>query len=266
MGSGDDARSWHLHRSLLAYHSPVFAAQLDTPAAPAKLPPTAAAAAPPEPTAPDSGTQLVPRPTSSSSSSPRSAPPDPHTTLSLPGTSPDAFALLVKWLYQGRLTRSASLPASEIWPYTFRCQQLHALAAHFRLPRLQNAAMDEFRHGCNAASLVPAAHEIALAYGSEPPGSEMRRLVSAIAARQMLDPDAARRAAEWRLCFDIPDFAMDLVDAMRAGVGGLLLPDPTEDRGCVYHVHGEGELCDRGRSRPRKLDAGAEKGVNGILK
>jgi hypothetical protein len=178
----------------------------------------------------------------------------------LPETSPDAFALLVKWLYQGSLTAVSSLPSEEQWPYAFLCQQVYSLASSFRMPDLQNEAIDQFRLGCHTADLVPGADEIVMVYKSTEPGSELRKLVSKVAARQIMDPDDECSAASYRDCFADPDFSADLVDAIRKGVGGVLLDDPNEESGCVYHVHEPGSSCSS-RGKGRRLMSG-----NGILK
>jgi hypothetical protein len=105
--------------------------------------------------------------------------------------------------------------------------------------------MDQYRKGLNDSELVPDAEEINGIYRQSPTGSPFRRLMTKIAARQIMDPDSERDVETYRDCFvDNPDFAIDLVKAIKQGTGGLLFDDPTE-RGneCEYHDHEAGPNC-----------------------
>lgn len=116
------------------------------------------------------------------------------------------------------------------------------------MPALSNLAIDQFRHGCHLTRLVPGAEEIKPVYDRTAVGSPFRKLVSRIAARQIMDPDVERDAACYRRVFEVhPDFAIDVLNAIREGTGGGLLDDPTEGNGCRYHEHknGDNEGCVR---------------------
>ena len=69
-----------------------------------------------------------------------------------------------------------------------------------------------------------------------------------IAARQIMDPDSEKDAEVYRQCFEnSPDFAIELIHAIKEGTGGILLEDPTATEGCEYHgpichVRGKGKL------------------------
>ena len=171
-------------------------------------------------------------------------------TLSFPDDSPAAVPLLIKWLYQGVLDDVSGLDSPERqWEHAFQCQQLYALAQRLGLRALKNQAIDQFRRGCFAAGLVPGPEEMAPVYAATSPGSPFRKLVSRIAARQIMDPDTKRDASTYRACFEASaDFAIDVMNEMREGTGGKLLDDPTEATGCVYHDHLEGDECHTSRS------------------
>ena len=74
--------------------------------------------------------------------------------------------------------------------------------------------------------------------------SPFRKLVSQIAARQIMDPYNDSDAGKYRQCFAAsPDFAIDVINAIKHGAGGQLFPDPTEETGCQYHEHQLDQRC-----------------------
>jgi hypothetical protein len=63
-----------------------------------------------------------------------------------------------------------------------------------------------------------------------------------IAAPQIMDPGSDRDVETYHECFEnYPEFAIELVKAIRSGTGGMLFEDPT-DPGyeCDYHDHQAG--------------------------
>ena len=206
VGTGKDQRQWSLHRNLLNHHSDYFVRHF--------------------------GDQSHPRTEQNDT-----------LKLDLQEDSPSAFELFVKWLYQGSIDDVTSMENDRKWDYAFACQQLYALCERLELPLLKNAAIDQFRRGCFEAGLVPGPEEIAPVYDTTPNGSPFRKLVSRIAARQIMDPDNNRDAATYGKCFDNREFAIDVVNSIREGVGGKLLADPTELVGCEYHDHSTGNSC-----------------------
>lgn len=167
--------------------------------------------------------------------------------LNLEHEDPHAFRLLVKWLYQGYLQDVSTIEeAGKKWEYAYACQNLYLLCESLKLPRLQNLAIDQFRRGCLEAHLVPGAEEIRPVYERTPAGSPFRKLVSKIAARQIMDPDSKRDAKMYKECFQANhDFAVDVLNAIRDGTEGMLLDDPTKGNGCQYHLHADGETCQK---------------------
>lgn len=166
--------------------------------------------------------------------------------LDLPDEDPAAFRLLVKWIYQGHIDDVSTFQSDQQWTYAYTCQNLYLLAHRLSMPALGNLAIDQFRHGCHLTRLVPGAEEIKPVYDRTSVGSPFRKLVSRIAARQIMDPDVERDAACYRAVFvGHPDFAIDVLNAIREGTGGGLLDDPTEGNGCRYHEHrnGDNEGC-----------------------
>lgn len=96
---------------------------------------------------------------------------------------------------------------------------------------------------------MPGAEEIKPIYDRTVTGSPFRKLVSRIAARQIMDPDSKRDASMYKDCFAAaPDFAVDVLNAIREGTEGFLLDDPTQGNGnsrCAYHEHENGESCQK---------------------
>lgn len=159
---------------------------------------------------------------------------------------PGAFELLVKWLYQGKIDDVSSMPMEKKWDYADACQKLYILCDKIQMSQLKNFAIDQFRKGCNEAGLVPGPEEMKPIYEKTPPLSPFRKLVSKIAARQIMDPDSENDASTYRECFESnPDFAVDVVNAIKDGTGGKLLDDPTEADFCAYHEHENGQNCKR---------------------
>ena len=165
--------------------------------------------------------------------------------LELLDDDPKAFELLVKFLYQGKIDDVGELPLEQKWEYADVCQRLYILCDRINVPGLKNHAIDQFRKGCFDAGLVPGPEEMKPIYEHTTPSSPFRRLVSKIAARQIMDPENENDAETYKICFEgSPDFAIDLVNAIKEGAGCQVLEDPTEKVGCVYHEHENGQRCD----------------------
>lgn len=207
VGEGEAQRHWALHRNLLCHHSE----RLDDELQASRL----------------HGS-------------------DQRETLHLADYDPDGFALLVTWLYQGRLDDVADrADALQKYDYAVCCHKLHLLCHRFGMGQLKNVAMDQYRKGLHEAQLVPDADEIDDIYRNSPKASPFRHLVTRIAARQIMDPASERDVDTYRRCFENnPDFALDLVKAIRLGTGGVLFDDPTDTaNGCDYHDHEAGPHC-----------------------
>jgi BTB/POZ domain len=175
--------------------------------------------------------------------------------LDLLDDDPAGFELLVKWLYQGKLDDVSNLPDPHSkYDYAVSCHKLYLLCERFEMPQLKNIAMDQYRKGLSEARLVPDAAEMNEIYRNSSEGSPFRRLMTKIAARQIMDPDSEKDAESYRECFDgHPDFAIDLVNAIKMGIGGLLFDDPTYGDGCEYHDHDAGPNCHiRGKGRAKQ--------------
>ena len=138
------------------------------------------------------------------------------------------------------------MPLERKWNYADSCQKLYLLCEKLKLSSLRNTAIDQFRKGCFEAGLVPGPEEMKPVYDSTPANSPFRKLVSHIAARQIMDPESEKDAGSYRLCFESsPDFAVDVINAIRRGTGGMLLDDPTDGDFCEYHEHDSGSSCDQ---------------------
>lgn len=220
---GHEKRHWSLHRNLLCYHSEYLKAELQY------------------------------SPNSTPKSKNNGAP--EHLRLDLTDDDPAGFELLVKWLYQGRIEDVASLSdEQEKYNYAVACQKLHILCDRFEMPKLKNIAIDQYRKGLGQAGLVPDADELDAIYRSSARNSPFRRLMVKIAARQIMDPDNEKDAESYRLCFEQnPDFAIDLVNAVKWGTGGVLFDDPTVGTDCEFHDHENGPNChNKGKKKPGK--------------
>ena len=204
---GDKRRHWTLHRNLLSYHAQAFDNSLPVKTDPRKRQ-------------------------------------DGH--VELPGEDATAFELLVKWLYQGKIEDVSNMPMDKKWDYAYKCQQLYLFCDKFGLQKLKNVAIDQFRKGCSEAGLVPGPEEMKPIYEKTSPSSPFRKLVSRIAARRFMDPAGEKDASLYRQCFESsPDFAIDVINAIKDGVGTSLLDNPTEGNPCRYHEHENGESCQK---------------------
>ncbi|KAJ4357030.1 hypothetical protein N0V95_002836 [Ascochyta clinopodiicola] len=219
---GDERRRWTLHRTLLCHHSAQLEAELEG--------------------GHDSGND---------DHDARDAP----DALELPNHDPAGFELLVKWLYQGKLDDVSDLAdATQKYEHAVHCHALYLLCHRFDMAQLKNVAMDQFRKGLHEAELVPDPDEIDDMYRKTPAGSPFRRLLVQIAARQIMDPDSDRDVETYRQCFEHnAGFAIELVNAIRRGSGGMLLDDPTASgNDCAYHDHEDGPHCNikgKGKSK-----------------
>ena len=203
---GEARRHWSLHRNLLCHHSEVLEAELEGDA---------------------DGEER-------------------KDELELPDHDPAGFELLVKWLYQGKLDDVSDMAdANQKYDYAVSCHKLYLLCERFDMPQLKNVAMDQYRKGLNQAELVPDAEEIDEIYRNSTTASPFRQLMTRIAARQIMDPGSERDVETYRQCFEgNPDFAIDLVKAIKLGTGGRLFIDPTGPGiECEYHDHEAGPSC-----------------------
>lgn len=212
---GESKRHWSLHRNLLCHHSELLESELE------------------------GGADGSAR----------------KDTLELPDHDPAGFELLVKWLYQGKLDDVSDMAdANQKYDYAVSCHKLYLLCDRFDMSQLKNVAMDQYRKGLNEAELVPDAEEIDDIYRKSPTGSPFRQLMTRIAARQIMDPGSERDVETYRQCFENnPDFAVDLVKAIKLGTGGMLFEDPTDaGNECEYHDHEAGPNChtkDKGKAK-----------------
>lgn len=206
---GAERRHWTLHRNLLCHHSSYFETELVG--------------------------HEVPR---------KGKAGDGANTLELPDGDPRGFELLVKWLYQGALEDAAGMTDMEKYEHAVACHKLYVLCDKFDMTRLKNMAMDRYRRELNEAQLVPDPDEINEIYRASPTRSPFRKLMTNIAARQIMDPDEDKDAESYRKCFENnPDFAVEMVNAIRSLSGGMLFDDPTEGEPCDYHDHRDGQQC-----------------------
>lgn len=163
---------------------------------------------------------------------------------------PTAFEMLVKFLYQGKMDNVAEIASEEKWAHAEACQKLYFLCDRIGLYQLKNCAIDQFRKACFDSGLVPGPEEMKPVYEKTPVGSPFRSLISQIAARQIMDPESDNSAVTYQTCFENgPDFAVDVINAIRNGTGGRLLKDPTQEVGCLYHEHRDNEVCQQKRKK-----------------
>ncbi|CAD0089939.1 unnamed protein product [Aureobasidium vineae] len=221
---GQERRHWSLHRNLLCHHSPYFESE------------------------------FLADKTSKSSQ---------RSELELPDQDPTGFELLVKWLYQGTLDDTSDMTDEKKYDYSVACHKLYLLCNKFDLPVLRNESIDLYRQGLLEAQLVPDAEEINDIYRSSPVGSPFRKLMAQIAARQIMDPDSEKNAESYRNCFkDNPDFAVDMVNAIKAGTGDGDQAAYHEDPAPRQHGKGPASKLTPSPSRRRRslsADAGAER-------
>ena len=248
---GEDRRHWCLHRNLLVHHSTYFqdhfSDEIDgkgSPTTTSNLKEEKVKEEPHENGDLFNSNKKSKAPKLKTDSSPRGGVALAKTSLSLPQDDPSAFELLVKWLYQGKIDDVSNMPMERKWDYAESCQKLYILCSRINLPQLRNFAIDQFRKGCNEAGLVPGPEEMKPIYENTSEDSPFRRLISKIAARQIMDPEGEVGAGKYKICFEnSPKFAIDVIDEIRRSTGGKLLSDPTEEDPCVYHEHENGQVC-----------------------
>ena len=206
---GPDQKHWSLHKNLLCHHSSYFETEFQ-------------------------GHEV-----------PKKQDAHMHNRLELPDDDPRGFELLVKWLYQGQLDDASHMSDEARYDYAVACYKLYQLCDKFDMILLKNLAMDSYRSNLHAAQLVPDADEINEIYRACPSGSPFRKLMTKIAARQIMDPGTEKDAEGYRCCFEgNPDFAVEMVNAIRNMSGGMLFDDPTEDETCEeWHDHRDGSEC-----------------------
>lgn len=227
---GKERKHWSIHRNLLCHHSPYFETEL-------------------------LGHEV-----------PKKQDREGSNKLELPEDDPRGFELFVKWLYQGQLDDVSDLNDNDKYEYAVACHKLYLLSSKFSMPHLSNLAIDAYRQNLNAAHLVPDADEINDIYRSSPPGSPFRRLMTKIAARQIMDPEIDKDAESYRAAFENnPDFAVEMVNAIRYMSGGMLFDNPTDGQECDWHDHHDGTDC-----QGRRMANGKGKGkanvpyINGV--
>lgn len=204
---GKEKRPWTLHRNLLCHHSSYFETEFI-------------------------GNEV-----------PKGKKPGDNK-LELLEDDPAGFELFVKWLYQGRLDEVSELTDDKKYDHSVACHKLYMLCERFDMPQLKNISIDQYRRGLMEVRLVPDAEEINDIYRRSPKGSPFRKLMTQIAARQIMDPDSDKDAETYRACFENnPDFAVDMVNAIKSGSGGILFDDPTDGVECDYHDHADLENC-----------------------
>ncbi|KAF2102131.1 hypothetical protein NA57DRAFT_34198 [Rhizodiscina lignyota] len=215
---GKDKRHWALHRNLLCYHSQYFQSELEPP-------------------------QLNDGSPQSKKKSPTSS--KDELRLEFLEEDPKGFELFIRWMYQGKIDDVDNiLDDQEKYEYAVACHKLYNLCSKFEMPALKNLAIDQYRKGLHTTELVPDAEEIDQIYRASPVASPFRRLMTKIAARQIMDPDTDKDAESYRRCFESnPDFCIDLVNAIKDGSGGFLFEDPTAGDECEYHDHSNGPHC-----------------------
>lgn len=205
---GPEKRHWELHRNLLCHHSAFFEHEF-------------------------LGSEV-----------PKAKKGSGEQKLELPDADPVGFELLVRWLYQGKIESVSDMAEEKKYDYSVACHKLYMLCDKFDIPQLKNISIDQYRRGLREAQLVPDAEEINEIYRRSPPGSPFRKLMTQIAARQIMDPDSDKDAETYRKCFeDNSDFAVDMVNAIKSGSGGILFDDPTDGNECEYHDHSGGLNC-----------------------
>jgi len=213
---GKERKCWHLHRNLLCHYSSYFEAEFV-------------------------GNEV-----------PRGKKPG-EQKLELLDDDPAGFELFAKWLYQGQLADVSEMSEEEKYDYSVACHKLYMLCDRFDIPQLKTICIDQYRRGLCEAQLVPDADEINQIYKQSPRGSPFRKLMTQIAARQIMDPHTDKDAESYRACFENnPDFAVDMVNAIKVGTGGVLFDDPTNGNECIYHDHPNGHNChskDKGRGK-----------------
>ena len=205
---GPERKHWSLHRNLLCYHSSFLQTEFEG--------------------------HEVPRVMK-----------EDGNKLELPDDDPIAFELLVKWIYQGQLEGCLEGSDEQKYEHALACYKLYLLCEKLDMIKLKNQSMDMYRQGLHESALVPDATELWDIYRTAPAGSPFRKLMTRIAARQIMDNAVEKDASTYRKCFEnSADFGIEMVNAIRSMSGGMLFDDPTKaSDACQYHDHRDGSGC-----------------------
>ncbi|KIY02905.1 uncharacterized protein Z520_01370 [Fonsecaea multimorphosa CBS 102226] len=165
--------------------------------------------------------------------------------ISLPEETPEDFVILVEWLYSG------TIPAKSGWSCMLRA---YNAAQKFCMPDLQNALVDLFRSQMVPSSLSP--EWVSYIWKSTAEGCQLRQLVLDLFYYHISkDPSAYKKDASadpW----EMPKlYAVQLERLMAKTQLVMALfwrfadrkerpsKDPAKMKGCVYHVHEDGNKC-----------------------
>ncbi|OAP58546.1 hypothetical protein AYL99_07636 [Fonsecaea erecta] len=163
--------------------------------------------------------------------------------INLPEDDPEGFAIVVEWLYSGTVPQKCG------WRCLLRA---YNAAQKFCMPDLQNALVDLFRTEMTPASLSP--NWVSYIWGHTADGCQLRKLVLDIFYYHISkDPTTYRDygvgveegeyyAVQMERLMCKTQLAMALFWRF-ADRSDRPSKEPAKMKGCVYHVHEDGNKC-----------------------
>jgi hypothetical protein len=173
-----------------------------------------------------------------------------NNTASFPEDSPEAFDLLIEWVYTGVLRQHTYGAASvENWEFI----SFYTLAEKLCLPQLQDTAMDMMQASQLREGIILSILGMTLAYEKTQVGSGYRlyTLHSLFYSLGILRTDKELLKA-WsnegvaKMLNKCPDLAVDCLSMIRTHFSQtpLKMPmDPRMENACIFHSHKIDEQC-----------------------
>ncbi|KAI9802100.1 MAG: hypothetical protein M1833_002021 [Piccolia ochrophora] len=192
--------------------------------------------------------------------------------IRLPDEDVATFELFIGWLYKGELDGSVTFgkpskclidstvfgnPGEHFidWAVGGKLFALYVMADKFGVRRLHNQIMDVFQAAFIPMGRYPRPSAIRTIYDVTAPGATMRRLITDVFAGDIcLDQHIFFDRPKYKdYLDDIPDFAADVMGAVRQGVCRQIDLNPTSWTACKFHVHRDGDMCPGRQPVKRKV-------------
>jgi len=180
-----------------------------------------------------------------------------ENSVKLPEDDPDAFDMLINWVYfRGvrDLTGIVGSDGEEVAPWD--PIEFYALAEKLCLPGLQDTIMDCISKYHKNTNELPSPDFAYRAYARTSDRSRLQKYAF-LGIQHVLEillhedtEDGWPTCEIQKLFKDHDNFARDYIDSVRTGVG----EDPREMSKCEFHTHGIAEACTL-EDRKRKISA-----------
>jgi hypothetical protein len=162
-----------------------------------------------------------------------------------PNYSPQAFDLLLSWVYDGHLRKLTTVTDEEdgTTSASWHTVELHRLAQKVGLPELMDTVMDAHRRFDRENNVLPDLGFVENGYEITSPSSPFRRyLAHTCAYRIFAEGDKTMELDSLsRLMVAIPRLNLDVLQALKESRGNVVSPKDMPD--CDFHSHDKGVPC-----------------------